>query len=97
MPDYLLLMHNDATAPVAGDWDSYLAGLRAGGNFQGGSAIGGGACARKSGAPPEITSHLSGFIRITARDLADAQTLLVGNPVFESGGTVELRALPITD
>jgi len=26
----------------------------------------------------------------------DARTLLVGNPVFEAGGTVEIRELPRT-
>jgi hypothetical protein len=43
------------------------------------------------------TSHLSGFIRVVADSLDHARTLVVGNPVFESGGTVEIRELPQTD
>lgn len=92
MPDYLLLMHNDA--PVRGDWDSYFADLNASGHFQGGSAIGGGVCVRKWGAAPEIARHLTGFIRIEADSLEHARSFLAGNPVFESGGTVEIRELP---
>ena len=65
--------------------------------LQGGSAIGEGECARKSGAPGALTSHLVGFIRVNADNLAHAKSLLVGNPVFEAGGTVEIRELPRTD
>jgi hypothetical protein len=87
-------MHGDA--PSNGDWGPYLSGLRASGNFQGGSAIGDGICARKAGAVPELTAPLSGFIRIQASDMAQARALLAGNPVFEAGGTVEIRELPQT-
>jgi len=41
-----------------------------------------------------LTAHLSGFIRIAASSLDDALKLLAGNPVFEAGGTVEIRELP---
>jgi hypothetical protein len=79
------------------DWGPYIGRLQASGNFQGGSAIGTGVCARKSGAAPAITGHLVGFIRVGADSLDHARTLLVGNPVFEAGGTVEIRELPRTD
>ena len=95
MPDYIFLMHNDAQSD--GDWGPYLTTLRATGKFQGGSAIGAGVCARKLGEPPAITNHLSGFIRVNADTIDDARTLLRGNPVFEAGGTVEIRELPRTD
>lgn len=36
----------------------------------------------------------TGKFRVEAETLADAETLLAGNPVFENGGTVELRELP---
>jgi len=36
---------------------------------------------------------LTGYIRIRARDLADAQTCLVANPVYEAGGTIEIYEL----
>jgi hypothetical protein len=29
--------------------------------------------------------------------MEEAQGLLAGNPVFEAGGTVEIRTLPLTD
>jgi len=95
MADFLLLMHGDATAREdAPAWDAYLAKLRAAGVFEGGSAIGTGACVRKQGAPGPLATHLTGFIRITADDLAHAQHWLAGNPVFEAGGTIEIRELP---
>jgi hypothetical protein len=102
MSDYLFLMHDDAPdfggVGTSDDWDPYIAKLQASGNFQGGSAVGGGVCARKSGgAGPAITAHISGFIRVSADSLDHARTLLVGNPVFEAGGTVEIRELPRTD
>jgi hypothetical protein len=97
MPDYLFLMHDDTTQPVdIRAWNPYFATLSATGSFQGGSAIGGGVCARKTGAAPAITALLGGFIRISADSLDHAQTLLAGNPVFEAGGTVEIRELPQT-
>ena len=95
MPDYLFLMHDDSADD--GDWGSYLETLGRAGKLQGGSAIGSGICVRKTGAPPPITPHLVGFIRVAADDLDQARQLLAGNPVFENGGTVEIRELPRTD
>jgi hypothetical protein len=98
MPDYLMLMHDDGAGDDRGeDWGPYLQKLKKNGGFQGGSAIGTGVCVRKEGSPPPITDHLAGFIRIEAASLAEAQTLLAGNPVFEAGGTIEIRELPRTD
>jgi hypothetical protein len=101
MPDYLLLMRDDApdleSEESSDGWGRYIARLQASGNFQGGTAIGAGVCARKSGGAPAITGHLVGFIRVGADSLDHARTLLTGNPVFEAGGTVEIRELPRTD
>jgi hypothetical protein len=100
MPDYLFLMHDDAREPWnkrRDDWGPYIGKLQASGNFQGGSAIGPGVCTRQSGAAPIITGHLAGFIRISANSLDDARALLIGNPVFEAGGTVEIRELLRTE
>ena len=97
MPDYLLLMHNDATQSEKDeDWGAYLAGLRESGKFDGGSAIGTGVCVRKSGAVPDVADHLTGFLRVRAGDLQEAVRLVTGNPVYEAGGTVEIRELPRT-
>ena len=94
MADFIFLHHGNSTAESNQDWDAYLDRLKAAGRFEGGSAIGDGACHRKSGVAPAVTEHVTGYIRISARDLADAATLLAGNPVYESGGTVEIRELP---
>jgi hypothetical protein len=94
MPHFILLMHDDGPGDGGLDWDPYLMRLREAGVYQGGSAIGDGECVRKSGDAPEPTAHISGFVRVTAKDLAEARQLLAGNPVFEAGGTVEIRELP---
>ncbi len=93
MPDFILFMHGDTTREEAG-WPAYFAKLRELGCFEGGSSIGGGACFNKQRAAPAIAAQLTGFIRVQAADLAAAQRLLDGNPVYEAGGTVEIRELP---
>jgi hypothetical protein len=50
-------------------------------------------CASKVTTRP-ITTHLSGYVRIKAISLDHARDLVNGNPVFEAGGTVEIRELP---
>lgn len=97
MNDYILLMYDDAPdgRRSADDaWPAYFEKLRAAAAFQGGSSIDGGLCVRKSGPVPEISHRLNGYIRISAIDLEAARSLLGGNPVFEAGGTVEIRELP---
>jgi hypothetical protein len=89
--EYILLHHADATA--ASGWADYLAKLRASGQFDGGSSIGAGACFNKSGAATP-TSSIVGFVRVRAESLDAALTFLAGNPVYEAGGTVEIRELP---
>ena len=98
MNDYIFLMHDDVPshADRSLDWAPYFERLRAAGAFQGGSAIGGGVCASKRGSTA-LTSHLSGYIRVKAADLTQARELVNGNPVFEAGGTVEIRELPRDD
>jgi hypothetical protein len=95
MPDYLMLMHNDMVRSASErDWETYIEALGQTGKFRGGSAVGPGVCRRKAGAPPPITARIGGYIRIEADSLAEVEALLPGNPVFENGGTVELRELP---
>ncbi|MFM9940408.1 MAG: YciI family protein [Hyphomicrobiaceae bacterium] len=96
MADYILLMHNDATSNE-GDWQPYLQALQASGRFRGGSALGGGECVRKAGPLAPLSAGLTGFIRVEADDLVQVRALLAGNPVYEAGGTVEIRELPQTD
>ena len=98
MNDYLYLMHNDVPADRAASseaaWETYLAGLRASGRFDGGSAMGGGVALRKDGAPVAISASLGGYLRVRAESLDEARRFLAGNPVYENGGTVEIRELP---
>ena len=96
MAEYILLMHDDALDD-GNAWEPYLERLKKTGCFQGGSAIGDGVCARKTGAPPSVTAHLTGYIRVNADSLDHAKSMLTGNPLFEAGGTVEIRELPRTD
>lgn len=96
MPDFILLMHDDAEVDDAA-WQPYIAALIERGCFQGGSAIGDGLALRKQGAPEPLLSGLAGFIRVSADSLDQAKTLLAGNPVYEAGGTIEIRELPQTE
>lgn len=99
MKEFILLMYNDATdqsVASSGDrWGEYLAGLRASGHFDGGSSIGAGLRLRKGQADRPSAAELDGFIRVRAQDLVAARTFLVGNPVYEGGGTVEIRELAV--
>ena len=97
MAEYVLFMHDDSAADDEEAWEPYLRRLKQGGHFEGGSAIGDGVCARKDGAAVPLTGHLVGYIRLNANDLDQAKSLVIGNPVFEAGGTVEIRELPRTD
>ncbi len=91
----MLLMHDDVAPGSADDgWEDYFKRLRESGAFEGGSSIGSGECVRKNGKAPPIAKHLTGYIRITATSLAAAKLLVAGNPVYEAGGTVEVRELP---
>lgn len=93
--DFIILMHGDATTVPSPDmWSSYFTALRSLNAFDGGSAIGLGDVFRKHKPPGALSSHLTGYIRVRMESLAEAQRLLVGNPVFECGGTVEIRELP---
>lgn len=98
MNDYILLMHGDSTDLAAADdssrWDNYFTVLHESGLFDGGSAIGDGLAFRKTGKPGPGSAHLSGYIRLRATNLEHAQSFLSGNPVYEAGGTVEVRELP---
>ena len=98
MPDFILFMHNDlGNTKRQGEslaWSQYIEKLQAKGVFQGGSSIGSGVCKNVSGSKTNITSHLVGYIRIQANSMRHVEELLVGNPVFEAGGTVEIRELP---
>ena len=97
MNDYILFMHDDAVDRAADDgdqWGAYLTMLRASNQFDGGSSIGAGECMQKNQPSRPADRKLTGFIRVRAVSLEDARRFLTGNPVYEAGGTVEIRELP---
>jgi hypothetical protein len=99
MNDYILFMHDDVPGEHRlrdDEWAAYFAKLREADAFEGGSAIGDGICISKSDAPRAITRQLAGYIRIRAESLNAARALVISNPVYEAGGTVEIRELPRT-
>lgn len=97
MADFLLLMHGDyRRSDQAENWQPYLDRLQSLGALRGGSAMGTGLCVRRSGEAAGLTDHLVGYVKIDARDLEHARELVAGNPIYEAGGTVEIRALPRT-
>jgi hypothetical protein len=96
MTDYIFFMHDDGSDTTDAAWETYLAKLRDSGQFSGGSAIGDGVCVNKQGSSPPIAAQLTGYIRVQAESLDEAKRFLEGNPVYEAGGTVEIRVLPRT-
>ena len=98
MEDFVLLMHDDASdRALAGDdalWGRYFSRLRHSGAFEGGSSVGDGVCLNKLATAPLPLCPINGYIRIRAESLEAAQAFVAGNPVYEAGGTVELRHLP---
>ncbi|OYT91756.1 MAG: hypothetical protein CFE43_11690 [Burkholderiales bacterium PBB3] len=97
MNEYILFMCNDASDPIAANdgvqWGEYITTLRQSGCFDGGSSIGAGERVRKGQASEPASADWTGFIRVRAESLEDAKRLLVGNPTYEAGGTVEVREL----
>ena len=99
MTEFLLFMHTDASdndETDSAEWDVYLDKLKASGCLRGGSEIADGICLNKSKAPQPLSASVSAYIRIEAKDLDHARELVVGNPVFEGGGTVEIIQLSKT-
>lgn len=98
MKDFILFMYDDATDAALANhgerWGQYFSSLHASGCFEGGSSIGPGMLFRKGQGERPSTPELNGFIRVRAEGLAAAKKFLSGNPVYEAGGTVEIRELP---
>jgi hypothetical protein len=97
MADYLFLMHTLPDGAPELPWDDYIAALTTSGHMRGGSMIGDGACISKSGVTENIAAHINGYIKIEAKNFEQAVGLLKGNPIFEAGGTIEIRELPLSD
>jgi len=100
MNEYILFMHDDVIeSTIANDdsrWELYMEELRASGQFDGGSSIGAGAVFKKHCVSQPAPLTVSGFIRVRAENMDAAKKFLNGNPIFDAGGTVEIRELPRT-
>jgi hypothetical protein len=98
MKDFILLMHADAADKTFAEdgrrWGEYLSKLRESGSFDGGSSVGQGTMFKRAQPDKPSKPDLTGFIRVRAENLSNAKRFLEGNPVFEAGGTVEIRELP---
>jgi len=85
-------------APRPADaWPKYFASLRERNAFEGGSAVGEGALMSKASTPGASVLPISGYIRVRAESFEAACALVNGNPLYEAGGTVEVRELPRGD
>jgi len=100
MNEYILFMHDDvlqsSIANDEGRWGQYVEQLRDSGQFDGGSTIGQGKTFRKGCATQSAAGTVRGYIRVRAESIEAASLFLSGNPIFEAGGTVEIRELPRT-
>lgn len=98
MNDYILLMHRDAidreSATDPQRWARYIERLKGTGQLDGGSSIGEGQSLRKGQPDGPAETEIRGYMRVRAASLEAAKALLAGNPVYEAGGTVEIRELP---
>lgn len=87
-------MHDDTTAAEDSEaWGPYLSRLRRTEQFDGGSSIGVGSGHRKDGVAAPCAEQLVGYLMVRAVDVDAARSFLAGNPVYEAGGTVEIREL----
>ena len=92
MAEFMMLMKG--TGENA-DWNAYIDRLQKTGVFRGGSALGHGLCAHKHDS--HRSCIVTGFMRFEADSIQQIQALVPGNPVYESGGEVELLELIETE
>jgi len=100
MNEYILFMHDDVLeSAIANDdtrWERYMEELQASGQFDGGSSIGHGAVFKKNCISQLTPLTVSGYLRVRAENMDAARKFLSGNPIFEAGGSVEIRELSRT-
>lgn len=98
LAEFMMLMHGDYDVGGSPEnWASYLDDLSRRGVLRGGSAIGAGFCLRMHDPIPEVTQKIVGYVKLEVRDADHVLECVRGNPVYEAGGTVEIRELPATD
>jgi len=85
MPQFVLIMMGSASN---GDWETYVDKLVGLGKLRGGSSLAKGLRISKGGVDSDCA--VSGYIRLEVADIEKAKSLLIGNPLYEAGGVVEI-------
>ena len=91
MPEFMMLMKSGDHGDNAADWEQYIESLSKSGMFRGGSALGNGICVDKN--VKSVQCVVTGYMRFEAVSIERVLALVPGNPVFESGGEVEVLEL----
>ncbi len=91
MAEFMMLMKGSGKAE---EWAAYIDKLIRSGTFRGGSELANGSCVNKNVANSECM--VTGFMRFEADNKNQILALLPGNPVYESGGSVEVLELVIS-
>lgn len=91
MAEYMMLMKGSGAAEA---WAAYISKLADSGKFRGGSELGNGQCHSKVNDNSDCA--VTGFMRFEADSIDEIEALLPGNPVYESGGSVELLEIVIS-
>ena len=85
MTDYVMVMMGSASS---GDWDAYVESLIESGKFRGGSSLANGISVSKGQADGDC--RVTGYLRFSADSIDEVRQLIVGNPLHEAGGCIEL-------
>lgn len=85
MAEFMMLMKGSGKAD---EWAGYIEKLVNSGTFRGGSELANGSCISKTDTNSACT--VTGFMRFEAVNKEQILALLPGNPVYESGGSVEV-------
>ena len=88
MPEFMMLMKSSGHGGNAADWEQYIETLSESGLFRGGSAFGNGICTNQQDKGGQCV--VSGYMRFEAVSIERVLALVPGNPVYESGGDVEV-------
>lgn len=94
MKEFMMIMKGGNHDGNAADWQRYIDCLSESGMFRGGSAFGKGVCV--SGSDDSCECLTTGYMRFEAASIENILTLVAGNPVFESGGDVEVHELVLS-
>lgn len=96
MKQYLLLIENNATTPIAPEqWTVFFERASASGVFKGGSELGATQTLGNTDTARPI-DFLAGYMRFDAENKSYIAALLTEHPVVANGGSVHLIEMPKT-